>query len=801
MIQYSFEGNLDDTATAGTVSDHLSYNQGVSNNINPAYVAGVGGGQAAVFDGNWFQAPDSPDSNLNDNTWTIELFVSVSAHNGGWERLVTKWGGGHNYHLALETRDLNFFTGNPVGNIFDANTAPTTDFTDGDWHHLAVTSSATGYQGWIDGVVVASGGSITLADGTDPLGIGDFGVAGSNNGLRHHGRMDELLIHDEAVDQAYIDGRMALLVVADPGGDPDMDGLTNQEEADLGTDPSDDDSDDDGFKDGEENLSGVWNGTGDPGTDPRLADTDGDGLDDGDENPDLDFVDLNQPGTDPNNADSDGDGTGDREEIEANRDPTDPSDAPPTVIVAQWSFEDNLDDTAPGGTTADDLTAQALSAPLNTVYVPGICGKAVQVSGDPGDATVLLAPDSNDLDLAPSFTLEAYVYRTHEHGQEWERFATKWFDGSNQWHWAFRTPPDRSQDWFMNGVQQINQGNVTADVELERWYHVAVTGDPGSGFRLWQDGEVVGTAPYVAPADGTDNFRIGNAAVNQAALQFAGWVDEFIIHRGVVSEAYLKQRAQLVCDATRLQLDVTHDAIAGTLSLRWESEGGRLYNVRTSPDLTGDPATWPIYDPGGGPLEDLEASPPENTETFPLPADATRYFAVESFPAPPESIYSDDFENDQGQWTVGSDGEAGTAWELGAPATVGPASANSSDNCFATNISALYDFEADVWLRSPAIDLTTAGAATLNYFQFTDIEGSSFDWGKVSVLDATDDSLLAVISEPVEGFSGGWEAVSIAIPATALGKTIKIEFRLVSDDFPDSNYAGWYLDDIEITVP
>ena len=69
------------------------------------------------------------------------------------------------------------------------------------------------------------------------------------------------------------------------------------------------------------------------------------------------------------------------------------------------------------------------------------------------------------------------------------------------------------------------------------------------------------------------------------------------------------------------------------------------------------------------------------------------------------------------------------------------------------------------------------------------------------MLDATDDSLLAVISEPVEGFSDGWEAVSIAIPATALGKTIKIEFRLVSDDFPDSNYAGWYLDDIEITVP
>jgi len=211
VVQHSFEGNLNDTAAGGGTADNLSYNQGASGSASPTFTAGVGGGQAAIFDGNWFQAPNSPDSNLNDNTWTIEAFVNVSAHNGGWERLVTKWGASNDYHFALETQDFNFFSGNPVGNIFDANTTPRTDFTNG-WHHLALTSSATGFQGWIDGVVVANGASITLADGTDPLGIGDFGVAGSSNALRLHGAMDELLIHDSSVNQAYIDGRMALLI-------------------------------------------------------------------------------------------------------------------------------------------------------------------------------------------------------------------------------------------------------------------------------------------------------------------------------------------------------------------------------------------------------------------------------------------------------------------------------------------------------------------------------------------------------------------------------------------------------------
>lgn len=86
--------------------------------------------------------------------------------------------------------------------------------------------------------------------------------------------------------------------------DSDGDGLTDDEEAEIGTDPTAIDSDGDGLFDGDEISRG---------TNPFLPDTDEDGVLDGDE--------VLTAGTDATLADTDGDGLGDADEAIAGTDP------------------------------------------------------------------------------------------------------------------------------------------------------------------------------------------------------------------------------------------------------------------------------------------------------------------------------------------------------------------------------------------------------------------------------------------------------------------------------------------------
>lgn len=117
--------------------------------------------------------------------------------------------------------------------------------------------------------------------------------------------------------------------------DSDNDGLTDTQEAALGTDPNNPDSDGDGLNDGDEvNLTatdpldgdsdddGLTDGAevNDHATDPNDADSDDDGLSDGDE--------VNLHLTLPGNPDTDGDGASDGDEIAGGFDPLDENDFP-----------------------------------------------------------------------------------------------------------------------------------------------------------------------------------------------------------------------------------------------------------------------------------------------------------------------------------------------------------------------------------------------------------------------------------------------------------------------------------------
>ena len=116
--------------------------------------------------------------------------------------------------------------------------------------------------------------------------------------------------------------------------DGDGDGLTDAQEAEIGTDPAVPDTDLDGLLDGTEVELGTSPFAADTdgdgvvdidegnvyGTDPFSPDSDGDGLSDGDE--------AFTYGTTPTSFDTDGDGADDGTEINAGTNPFDPASLP-----------------------------------------------------------------------------------------------------------------------------------------------------------------------------------------------------------------------------------------------------------------------------------------------------------------------------------------------------------------------------------------------------------------------------------------------------------------------------------------
>ena len=243
----------------------------------------------------------------------------------------------------------------------DADPTSTTDPLDADTDGDTLSDGAEDADG--DGAVGATESDPTLFD-TDGGTIDDGTEVGRGT--------DPL---DASDDVPVVDD------------DADDDGLTDDVEALLGTDPNDDDTDDDGLLDGTEDADhdGVRGGTetdatlfdtdgdglgdglesgltgpegddtagtlvvdADPTstTDPLDADTDTDGLSDGEEDADADGA-VGLTETDPNDADTDGGGVNDGDEVDAGLDPLAGGDDVPVV-------DDDADD---DGLTDDDEIA------------------------------------------------------------------------------------------------------------------------------------------------------------------------------------------------------------------------------------------------------------------------------------------------------------------------------------------------------------------------------------------------------------------------------------------------------------
>ena len=201
-------------------------------------------------------------------------------------------------------------------------------------------------------------------------------------------------------------------------------------------------------------------------------------------------------------------------------------------------------------------------------------------------------------------------------------------------------------------------------------------------------------------------------------------------------------------------IDVSHDAVADTTELTWESVPGQVFEIAKSLDLRGDPATWPRI------LTDIQAGAGETTSLVVdvAAAEAEAFYKVFQIPAPP--LFEDDFETDTGWVAIVNDANGNTNWERGTPnGSTGPLSgADDSINAWSTNLGD-FGIDSDISLRSPAIDLTGVAAAELSFDAYRDGDGFG-EFASIRFLRASDQAQLgAELSIDMTLFDGEFEMV------------------------------------------
>ncbi|UMY53577.1 MULTISPECIES: S8 family serine peptidase [Paenibacillus] len=158
----------------------------------------------------------------------------------------------------------------------------------------------------------------------------------------------------------------------------------------------------------------------------------------------------------------------------------------------------------------------------------------------------------------------------------------------------------------------------------------------------------------------------------------------------------------------------------------------------------------------------------------------------------PDTLYSDHFDgsSDNGWTHSGTKDE----WERGIPKEVGPESAASRPNVWATDLDSNYENGAEFSLVSPKINLQAVRNATLTFNHWFEIE-AGYDYGYVEVSKNNGDtwSELGKFSHNTNGKK--WAPVYYNLDSYA-GNEIQIRFRLKSDNSVNKN--GWYIDDFRV---
>ncbi len=185
-------------------------------------------------------------------------------------------------------------------------------------------------------------------------------------------------------------------------------------------------------------------------------------------------------------------------------------------------------------------------------------------------------------------------------------------------------------------------------------------------------------------------------------------------------------------------------------------------------------------------------------------------------------IYTEDFEANNGGYTLGTVGQLANEWEYGTPATLATTTANpvadiigcnSGINCWKTDLDNTYDISSNQDLVSPNITLPNQnGTATLTWAMRYQMESATFDRARVTINEVggmglsrtvwqwTGATMTTSTGTPATliGNSAGWGIYQAKIDdfANFAGRTINITFHVDTDT--SINFAGVAIDDVQL---
>lgn len=222
-----------------------------------------------VHGSNNVEIADMPDLNPT-NALTLETWVYVTGNQNNHRDILSKDGEWYERQYLLTVSSVNKFRPHVWTSsgprYFDGNTTVALN----TWYHVAMSYDGQNLRLYVNGQPDGSASYASAPTVTTPQPVRLGGGAPSAPHYYFMGVIDEPTIYRTALSSNEISAIYAAGGAGKCKVDTDGDGLTDLQEAYLGTDPDDADSDDDGLTDGDEVF--VY------GTDPNDPDSDGDGM-------------------------------------------------------------------------------------------------------------------------------------------------------------------------------------------------------------------------------------------------------------------------------------------------------------------------------------------------------------------------------------------------------------------------------------------------------------------------------------------------------------------------------------------